>query len=178
MPKTEILVIPYEGARAAPDHLLRVAVNRDVPEDTGAHRLNLSAELQTLRASLVDRGEDPDLLPDQVLTSSALRTRETLMRLALPQDIPVHATRDLYLASADQIMDHLRKVQAQTVLILGHNPGIGNCAATLLATPVEHPKFRQYPSGATLVATFDIADWSDARWQNANARHFVVPREL
>ena len=119
-----------------------------------------------------------DLLPDQVLTSSALRTRETLMRLALPQDIPVHATRDLYLASADQIMDHLRKAQAQTVLILGHNPGIGNCAATLLATPVEHPKFRQYPSGATLVATFDIADWSDARWQNANARHFVVPREL
>jgi phosphohistidine phosphatase len=64
------------------------------------------------------------------------------------------------------------------VLILGHNPGIGICASEIVAEPPQDPQFTQYPTGATLVADFDIDDWQEADWGKAIARHFVVPRAL
>lgn len=121
---------------------------------------------------------DMALIPDQVLCSSAMRTRETLVRLDLPDGINTSFTRDLYLASEDVILNTLRGARGHCVLMLGHNPGIGSCAERIVAAPPAHPQFFQYPTGATLVADFDIDDWDQAGWGKANARHFVVPREL
>ena len=119
-----------------------------------------------------------DIIPDQVLCSSAMRTRETYVRLALPAQLPVEETRALYLASADHMLDAVKQASGNCVLVIGHNPGIGMAAEAILAALPEHAQFMQYPTGATLVADFDIANWSDAGWGNANARHFVVPRDL
>ena len=118
------------------------------------------------------------LMPDQVLCSSAERTGETYLRLKLPQGISVSFTRDLYLATYDGIMKVLRTASGNTVLMLGHNPGISIMAEKILSERVDHPKFDQYPTGATLVADFDISTWWDADWEKANARHFTVPRDL
>ncbi len=62
--------------------------------------------------------------------------------------------------------------------MIGHNPGIGMMAEAILTDLPEHFKFMAYPTGATLVADFDITDWADADWGKANARHFTVPRDL
>lgn len=119
-----------------------------------------------------------DLVPDQIQCSSATRTQETLLRLGLDEGIDTLLTRDLYLATHDEILSVAQQAMGACVLMIGHNPGIGNCAELVLDHPADHPQFQQYPTGATLVADFDIADWADAGWGNANARHFIVPRDL
>ena len=119
-----------------------------------------------------------DLIPDQVLSSSSMRTRETCARLDLPEETDITFTRDLYLATHHDILKTLRTATSDTVLMLGHNPGSGIFASEIVAAPPDHPQFSRYPTCATLVAEFDIADWRDADWGNANARHFIVPRDL
>lgn len=119
-----------------------------------------------------------DVLPDAVLSSSAARTEETFVRLGLEDGTPVQFTRDLYLASEDQILSAVQAAQGDCLLVLGHNPGIGMCAESILASHPEHPQFSLYPTGATLIADFEIDTWRDARFGNAIARHFTVPRDL
>lgn len=119
-----------------------------------------------------------DLVPDQVLCSSAKRTGETYLGLRLAEDTPTTFTRDLYLATHTEMMTALRQATGDVLLMIGHNPGISITAAELVETPPNHPKFEQYPTGATLVASLDIDDWQDAAWGKAIARHFVVPRDL
>lgn len=120
-----------------------------------------------------------DVIPDTVLCSSAMRTRETFVRLGLPDaELDITTTRDLYLASEDQILSALQRAKGACVLIVGHNPGIGMFAANILGTAYPHPQFPLYPTGATLVADFDISTWADATWRKAIARHFTVPRDL
>ena len=121
---------------------------------------------------------DNGLVPDLVLCSSAMCTRETFVRLDLPDTVETRFDRRLYLASEDIILRNLGAAKGDSILMLGHNPGIGAAAEAVLGTPPNHPQFLQYPTGATLVADFDITDWGKARWGQANARHFVVPREL
>lgn len=134
------------------------------------------------RSSAVALGNwlrDIDLTPDTILCSSAMRTRETLLRLNLAEpETDTTTTRDLYLASEDQILAALQRAKGACVLIIGHNPGIGTFAANILGATHPHPEFRMYPTGATLIADFDIDTWARANWQNAIARHFTVPRDL
>lgn len=119
-----------------------------------------------------------DVMPDAVLSSAAERTGETTLLLALPEGTAKHFTRDLYLATHHDILRALRGASGDTVLIVGHNPGMSIVASEVLAQRPDHPQFEQYPTGATLIAEFDIDDWKNADWGMANARHFVVPRDL
>ena len=129
-------------------------------------------------AALGDWLRDMDLAPDQVLSSSSVRTRETIVRLDLAPGTDVQFDRSLYLADQMTILHALRAARGETVLMLGHNPGIGVFAETIVSASPAHPRFGQYPTGATLVVDFEIDDWGQADWGTANARHFVVPREL
>lgn len=118
------------------------------------------------------------LEPDEILISTSARTRETLAGLNLSPKINTQFLRTLYLAPADAILKTLRGAKGACVLMIGHNPGIGMMAEAILTDLPEHFKFMAYPTGATLVADFDITDWADADWGKANARHFTVPRDL
>ena len=61
-------------------------------------------------------------LPDQILSSSSTRTRETCRRLNLTAD--KRFLDGLYHAGAGQMMAILKQASGQCVLMLGHNPGI------------------------------------------------------
>ncbi|SIS82780.1 phosphohistidine phosphatase [Roseivivax lentus] len=115
-------------------------------------------------------------LPDAAVVSSAMRTIETFGRLDL--DCDVRRTRGLYLADVEQMLTELRQETAETVLMLGHNPGIAYMADLCVAEAPDHPRFRDYPTGATLVAEFDIDDWSELETGTGRVADFVVPREL
>ncbi|MEM7519966.1 MAG: histidine phosphatase family protein, partial [Pseudomonadota bacterium] len=84
----------------------------------------------------------------------------------------------LYLATPDQILSCLRDATGEAVLVLGHNPGIGEFAQDILSKAPGHPGFDAYPTGATLIADWDVEDWTEAHWTNATARDFIVPRDL
>ena len=145
---------------------------------TSDHDRPLNGRGRRGAAALGDWLRDEALVPDEILCSSAMRTRETLVRLALPETIPMRFERGLYLATEDQILDQLQRAKGHIVLMLGHNPGIAYCAAGVLATPPAHPDFDKYPTGATLVADFDIDHWADAAWHSATCAAFTTQRNL
>ncbi len=116
------------------------------------------------------------LIPNQVLCSSARRTRETYERMGF--ETAAEVTDDLYLVDANRILRVLSEASGETVLLLGHNPGIGLFAAEILATAPDHPKFDIYPTGATLVARFDIDSWDKLAWRGGDLVDFTVPRDL
>ncbi len=84
-----------------------------------------------------------DLLPDHVLCSSALRTRQTwdLARAALGHEpTSVVVTDGLYTAGVRALLDLLRECDpdARTVLVVGHEPTVSQLAAAL-ASPESDP---------------------------------------
>lgn len=118
-------------------------------------------------------------LPDIVLVSGAERTVETWGRMAhlFPQTSVMVSAPALYHASADMILSTIRTQDAQTLMVICHNPGIADFANLLAESPAPHPRFQDYPTGATTV--FDVdANWQDLDWGHGKITDFVIPREL
>lgn len=116
-------------------------------------------------------------LPDEVLCSTATRTRQTLDLLDLPKT-PTRFERGLYLAEGDEIMDVLREARGDCVLLLGHNYGIADCAQSLVEVPPEHARFEDYPTCATSLIRFDITDWGYLLAGTGVCEAFAIPREV
>jgi len=150
----------------------------DWSHGTSDHERPLNPRGRRASVALGDWLRTVAAVPDAVLCSSAQRTRDTLDGLDLPRETQVTYTRALYLASAEDILAVLRQARGDCVLLIAHNPGIATAARHCVTAPPDHSGFARYPSGATLVADFDIDDWAKANWEKANARHFTVPRDL
>lgn len=117
------------------------------------------------------------LSPDQVLCSTAKRTRETLASLGL-DGARAEFSGKLYHAGAVQLLSALAGASGKTVLLVAHNPGIGDLAHRMVRIPPAHPRFDDYPTGATLVARFDVKNWREVAPGTGEVLEFVVPREL
>ncbi len=116
--------------------------------------------------------------PDEVLCSTAERTRETWVRAAAaPLEVmpKVRFVDALYNAPPDIMLKVLRGAAGDCVMMIGHNPGMAELAAMLPARAPNHADFRRYPTAATLVVDFQIADWSEARAGTGSVLDFFVP---
>ncbi len=116
-------------------------------------------------------------LPDEVVSSSAKRTRETWDRLGLSTP-DIRFTPALYLAGPDEMFGELATATGNTVLMLGHNPGIAAFANRLVCNQPDHPRFYDYPTCATTVIRFDAPDWSVLEWHRGEVLGFIIPRAL
>lgn len=119
-------------------------------------------------------------VPDEVLCSDALRTRKTWSGIApaLPGTPVLELKPALYHAAADVMLAVLRHAKADTVMMIGHNPGIAEFARKLVAHPPVNPEFGRFPTGATLVCDFYIDSWQDAVFGQATAADFIIPSEI
>ena len=131
------------------------------------------ASAEVIGRWLQDRG----LRPDMVLCSAAARTRETWDRMKLEAG-EERFTDLLYHVTANQILRVLNGAEGETVMILGHNPGLADFAAEIVTEPPEHPRFADYPTGATTVISFEIETWRKVGWRSGTVRDFVLPRDL
>jgi phosphohistidine phosphatase len=123
--------------------------------------------------------------PDLVLCSAARRTRDTLelLKPSLPENLKVELLRGLYMAAPREMLAEIGRapVAAKTVMLLGHNPGVGSLAALLAgggdakALADMHGKF---PTAAIAVLDFDIAQWSDIAPGRGRLLAFQRPRDL
>jgi len=121
------------------------------------------------------------LVPGQALVSDAARTRETweLIATRLEGAPEAEYLPELYHAWADRMLEVLRdKGRAHTVAMVGHNPGIGDFAARLVAARPPHPQFAVYPTGATTVIDLPARSWEKIGFGSGGVVDFVVPREL
>ena len=116
-------------------------------------------------------------LPDEVISSTAARTRETWDRMGL-QTATVGFTRTLYHAGPDEMLAVLSGATGETVLMLGHNPGIAGFAQHIVWQGPDHARFYDYPTCATAVIRFDITNWADVTWRSGAVLGFTIPREL
>ena len=120
------------------------------------------------------RGEG--LLPDEVLCSPARRTRETYERLSLAPEPTLR--EDIYEAPPGALMSAVQEATGKTVLMVGHNPGIGTLAQILADKTPDHPRFDDYPTGALTVLRFDLKDWQDLQPGSGKVAAFLTPHEL
>ena len=118
--------------------------------------------------------------PGQVLCSDALRTRKTWSGLApaLPGTPILELKPALYHAGPDVMLAVLRHAAEDTVMMIGHNPGIADFAGRIVAQGPMDPEFARYPTGATLVCAFAISDWADVGWGMGSLLDFIIPREI
>lgn len=119
-------------------------------------------------------------VPGEVLCSDALRTRKTWSGVApaLPGTPILELKPALYHAGPDVMLAVLRHAKADTVMMIGHNPGISEFAGRLVGRAPLHPDFHRYPTGATLVADFATEDWAEVGFGQGSVVDFTVPREI
>jgi phosphohistidine phosphatase len=119
-------------------------------------------------------------VPGEVLCSDALRTRKTYSGIApaLPGSPELILKPALYHAGPDVMLAVLRHATADTVMMIGHNPGIAEFAGRIVAVPPKNSEFARYPTGATLVAEFAVEAWGDVGFGGGATVDFIVPREL
>lgn len=119
-------------------------------------------------------------VPDEVFCSDALRTRKTFSGIApaLPGAPTLELKPSLYHAGPDVMLAVLRHAKSETVMMIGHNPGIAEFAARLVTRAPINPEFARYPTGATLVVDFMIDDWKDVNYGTGATLDFIVPKEI
>ena len=115
-------------------------------------------------------------MPDEVISSTSVRTRETLSYLLL--DCPQIFERSLYLADADQMKSTLQTLLSETVILLAHNPGITELAHDLMNHEEKHENFMDFPAASTLVIDFKADRWSEVKSDSGIFVDFVMPLQL
>ena len=114
--------------------------------------------------------------PGEVLCSAARRTRETFDRLGLMAE-PV-LRDDLYEAAPGTLFAAIQGASNDTVLLVGHNPGIGALAQMLAAQTPSHGRFDDYPTGALTILRFDLDAWADIQPKSGEVVTFLTPHDL
>ncbi len=122
--------------------------------------------------------------PDLVLSSSALRTRQSWQGMSRPlgnrPQISFH--RALYLASPDAVLERIAAApaSARTVMALGHNPATHALAAYLAREGEPAAMARlgvRFPTGAAAILELYDEHWTGVAGGGRLA-HFILPREL
>ncbi|MBA4492682.1 histidine phosphatase family protein [Paracoccus sp. S1E-3] len=114
--------------------------------------------------------------PEEVICSPSKRTRETWDQVAgagLEVRPELRLDDRLFHATPATLLEVLRGATESTVMIVGHNPGIAEFAASLPARAPLDPEFRSYPTAATLVVDFQIEDWADVQPGQGSVMDFV-----
>ena len=115
-------------------------------------------------------------MPDEVISSTSVRTRETLSYLLL--ECPQIFERSLYLADANQMKSTLQTLLSETVILLAHNPGITELAHDLMNHEEKHENFMDFPAASTLVIDFKADRWSEVKSDSGIFVDFVMPLQL
>jgi phosphohistidine phosphatase len=105
------------------------------------------------------------LYPNHAISSPALRARETLDAILreLPGELPSCEVCDaLYYADSETLLEVLGETPGpvKTLLIIGHNPGVGEFAHLLVRPDNALPKHFAAPCLAVIDILCD--DWSEA----------------
>jgi phosphohistidine phosphatase len=120
--------------------------------------------------------------PELVLCSTARRARETLERIEPGLDTrAVHLEPDLYAASAHALLERLRGVPdtVESVLLIGHNPGLQDLALELARPGSAADELAEkYPTAALATLAFEASTWRELDRGTAELVELVRPRDL
>lgn len=123
--------------------------------------------------------------PDAILCSTAARATATCAPLcdALGKGVPVTYRDELYHAMPDVMLDEIRAApdDAETLLVVGHNPGMVLLAMALAEDPDDETALRVahgVPTGGFIVFELPIDHWSEIAEGEGRTIFFGRPRDL
>ncbi|MGH1574040.1 SixA phosphatase family protein [Methylobacterium sp. P31] len=122
--------------------------------------------------------------PDLALVSTAERTRETWEAVAAALGNPqTRWQAEIYEAPAESILAVIRDApdEAATVIVVGHNPGLGDLAVALAGEGPREARSRlmvEFPTAAYVVIDFDAAHWAEVAPGRGRLERFVRPRDI
>jgi phosphohistidine phosphatase len=123
--------------------------------------------------------------PDLVLRSPAARVRETwqLMMPVLGRTVDCKTLRTIYPGAPSRLLEVLRRAaeEVQTLMLIGHNPGLGRLAAGLCGSGptklLEHMRSK-FPTAALAVIDFELDRWAQVAPGTGRLRAFVRPKDV
>lgn len=145
---------------------------------------------------LIERGRDDaarmgayiashSLVPAHVILSPAARCQETWSQMASAmKPAPGIQTSDqIYDATPDDIFAAVTgaPADAQSLLIVGHNPGIHEAAVRLIASgniDARELVREGMPTSALVIIDFAFDDWRKVHPQSGRLERFVTPKAL
>jgi phosphohistidine phosphatase len=126
-----------------------------------------------------------NIIPDTILCSPAVRTRETLKHVDGKTGwilSPIFV-RDIYMATAEQLLQLIQSLHEPNskVLMIGHNPGfedlllqlVGHGNAGLRAVMSE-----KLPTATLAQVDFDAAEWKGVAKKAGTLSRFIRPVDL
>lgn len=128
-------------------------------------------------------------IPQLILSSTSTRTRQTVEHL-LPElgaTPKAEYLSELYLAEPEVILSLVRRApdSIESLMIVGHNPGLEQFALTLASVPLERKLRKRYdtmdekfPTCALAVIDFQIRMWRDLVPGLGELDAFVRPKDL
>jgi phosphohistidine phosphatase len=158
--------------------LMRHAKSSWAEEGQRDHDRPLNARGRRDAAALGAWLNETGRVPDAALVSTARRTQETWALLGFDAT-PMTSRADLYHAAPETMLAALRSApDVETVLMLGHQPGIGASARMLLAEPPAEVEFSKYPTTATSVIEFSVDAWRQVSWGAGRLADFTTPKAV
>ncbi|SCA55348.1 Phosphohistidine phosphatase [Candidatus Terasakiella magnetica] len=124
-------------------------------------------------------------LPDVILCSTAMRTRQTLKPLldVYAHSFEIKLSRELYHASDMSMLDMIQNVEgkADVVMVIGHNPGMEQLADYVCGKGGEDDLYEmslKFPTAACAHLSFDVDNWSKIGRASGVLKRFFKPRDL
>jgi len=125
------------------------------------------------------------LIPQLAVASNAKRAKQTLEQAleAFPEHVAQLIENTIYNATADHLLEILRQSpdRAETLLVVGHNPGFSELAMALAGAGEARALQRmrvKYPTAALAVLEFPLESWAQASFGGAKLTSFVTPSDL
>ncbi|AEE45848.1 SixA phosphatase family protein [Cellulomonas fimi] len=152
------------------------------PEGLPDHQRPLSLVGRRQSGRVGTQLAEAGLVPDLVLCSTSLRTRQTwdLVRGTLGADPVLDLRDDVYDAGLSTLLDVVRAVpdDAATVLVVGHEPTMSRVAATLAGPGSDEAALARVQVGVP-TASWSLlgfaGSWADLAPGAATLQHLGVP---
>lgn len=117
-----------------------------------------------------------DLLPDLIVSSPAVRAKETaeLLKDAAQITTKLQFDRQIYEASVEDLINVIGKTpnECKVLLIVGHNPGFENLVEYLTGETGE------MPTAALAEIVLEINDWGSIKAGQGRLKNLYKPKEL
>jgi phosphohistidine phosphatase len=127
---------------------------------------------------MAKRLDKKKLLPEIIVTSTAnraLSTARIFSEILNVEDHKIYLTEELYLASVNQIMDVIYRIDDQyhSAMIFGHNPGF-----TELANHLSSLSISNLPTAGIVMINFDVEKWTGLSRQKSVDQFFDFPKNI
>jgi phosphohistidine phosphatase len=146
------------------DKLKRLTLIRHASADQDSNLRDFERPLSRKGVSeaqdMARRFQERSLVPDLILVSAAVRTRETADIFAKTLGVAarlLQAEDSLYLADGEHILETIRGIgpRIRHLLVIGHNPGISSAAIALAPEAV----LGDLPTCGTLTMSVSCTTW-------------------